>query len=102
MLTTCVHIHIKTEKIDSFILATINNHCNSVKEPGNLRFDFLQQVDDPSRFMIYEAYASEEAAAAHKKTEHYIKWRDTVSDFMAEPRTGIRYKIIEPSDISKW
>lgn len=102
MLTTCVYVHVKTEKIDSFILATIENHCQSVKEPGNLRFDFIQQADDPGRFMLYEAYESEEAAAAHKKTEHYLKWRDAVIDFMAEPRVGVKYKIIEPSDRTKW
>jgi (4S)-4-hydroxy-5-phosphonooxypentane-2,3-dione isomerase len=102
MLTTCVYIHVKTEKIDSFILATIENHCQSVKEPGNLRFDFIQQADDPCRFMLYEAYESEEAAAAHKNTPHYLKWRQTVNDFLAEPRTGVKYKIIEPNDRTKW
>ena len=102
MLTTCVYVHVKTEKIDGFILATIENHCQSVKEPGNLRFDFIQQADDPSRFMLYEAYESEEAATAHKNTVHYLKWRNTVNDFLAEPRTGVKYKIIEPNDRTKW
>jgi (4S)-4-hydroxy-5-phosphonooxypentane-2,3-dione isomerase len=101
MITTCVYIHIKTEKINSFILATIENHNESVKEPGNLRFDFIQQTDDPCRFMLYEAYESEEAAAAHKNTAHYIKWRDTVTDYMAEPRVGISYKIIKPGERTK-
>jgi (4S)-4-hydroxy-5-phosphonooxypentane-2,3-dione isomerase len=102
MLTTCVYIHVKAEKIDSFILETIENHCQSVKEPGNLRFDFIQQVDDPTRFMLYEAYESEEAAAAHKNTHHYLKWRQNVNDLLAEPRTGVKYKIIEPNDRTKW
>jgi (4S)-4-hydroxy-5-phosphonooxypentane-2,3-dione isomerase len=101
MITTCVHIRVKPEAKDKFILATIENHHESVKEPGNLRFDFVQQADDPERFMIYEAYESEEAAAAHKKTPHYLKWRDTVAEFMQEPRVGIKYIIIEPSR-SKW
>lgn len=102
MLTTCVYIHVKAEKIDSFILETIENHCQSVKEPGNLRFDFIQQADDPTRFMLYEAYESEEAAAAHKTTAHYLKWRQNVNDFLAEQRTGVKYKIIEPNDRTKW
>ena len=102
MITTCVHIRVKPENKDSFILATIENHHESVKEPGNLRFDFIQQADDPSRFMIYEAYESEAAASAHKNTAHYLKWRDNVAGFMAEPRTGIKYIIIEPNDRTKW
>ena len=102
MLTTCVYIHVKTENIDSFILETIENHFQSVEEPGNLRFDFIQQADDPTRFMLYEAYESEEAAAAHKNTPHYLKWRQNVNDFLAEPRTGVKFKIIEPNDRTKW
>jgi (4S)-4-hydroxy-5-phosphonooxypentane-2,3-dione isomerase len=102
MIVTCVYVHVRPEVVDSFINATIENHNKSVKEPGNLRFDFIQQSDDPCSFMIYEAYESEEAAGSHKDTAHYLKWRDTVKDFMAEPRYGVRYNIIEPNDKSRW
>ncbi len=102
MIVTCVHINVKPDMINSFITATAANHKQSVREPGNLRFDLIQQTDDQTKFMIYEAYESEDAAADHKKTPHYIKWRDEVKDYMAEPRQGIRYKIIEPNDPSRW
>jgi (4S)-4-hydroxy-5-phosphonooxypentane-2,3-dione isomerase len=102
MIVTCVYVHVKPDVIDSFIDATVANHKESVKEPGNLRFDFIQQSDDPCRFMIYEAYDSVEAAASHKDTTHYMKWRDSVIDHMAEPRKGVRYNIIEPNDKSRW
>ena len=101
MIVTCVYIHVKPEAANSFISATIANHLESVKEPGNLRFDFVQQADDPDRFMLYEAYDSEESAAAHKNRDHYFKWRDTVKDLLAEPRQGVKYNIIEPEDIAK-
>ncbi len=100
MIVTCVYVHVKPDVIQDFIAATTANHLESIKEPGNLRFDFIQQADDPSRFMIYEAYVSEEAAAAHKTTLHYMRWRDTVSDFMAEPRMGIRYNVIQPGGMT--
>jgi (4S)-4-hydroxy-5-phosphonooxypentane-2,3-dione isomerase len=95
MTATCVHIHIKPESVEEFIRVTTANHRESVKEHGNLRFDFLQQPDDPFRFLIYEAYESEELAAAHKNTAHYLSWRDAVKDMMAEPRFGIKYKILQ-------
>jgi len=96
MIATCVYVHVKAEEVESFIAASAENHSNSVKEPGNLRFDFVQQADDPTKFMIYEAYITEDAAAAHKNTAHYMKWRDAVKDMMAEPRTGVRYNILQP------
>ena len=102
MIVTCVYVHVKPDAIDSFINATIANHCESVKEPGNLRFDFIQQADDPCLFMLYEAYESESASADHKNTSHYLLWRNTVADLMSEPRHGIKYKIIEPSDKTRW
>ena len=88
MHVTLVHIRVKPEHIDAFIVATRANHEASSREPGNLRFDVLQAPDDPSRFMLYEAYASAADAAAHRQTEHYPVWRDTVAGMMAEPRRG--------------
>ena len=72
--------------------------CSSDLEKGNLRFDFIQQSDDPTMFMIYEAYQSDETAAAHKGTAHYLRWRDAVADMMAEPRKGVKYNIVQPSE----
>ena len=102
MTVTCVYVHVKPEEVKNFIAATVENHHKTVKEPGNLRFDFIQQSDDPGRFMLYEAFESEEGALAHKNTSHYLKWRDTVKDYMADARYGIKYNIIEPNDRSKW
>ena len=102
MIVTCVYINVKSEEVDSFIDATVANHLESVREPGNLRFDLIQEVDDPCHFMIYEAYDSEAAAANHKTTAHYLRWRDLVKDSMVEPRRGVRYNIIEPNDSSRW
>ena len=102
MIVSCVYISVIPEVIDEFIVATTENQLQAVKEPGNLRFDLIQQSDDPCRFMLYEAYETEEAAANHKTTVHYLKWRDTVAEWMAEPRQGIKYNIIQPNDPSGW
>jgi len=102
MIVTCVHVKVQPEKIQEFIDAITENHRGSVEEPGNLRFDVLQQADDPARFMSYEAYESEEAVRLHKETAHYLKWRDIVQGYMAEDRFGVRYNVIQPLDRSKW
>lgn len=102
MVVTVVNVVVKPENIDQFIEATIENHQNSIKEKGNLRFDFLQHRDDPSAFTLYEAYESDETAAAHKKTPHYLKWRETVETWMAKPRTGIAHNVLAPLEISLW
>ncbi|MBN1998130.1 antibiotic biosynthesis monooxygenase [candidate division KSB1 bacterium] len=96
MTVTCVHVHVKKDDILDFIQASTENHYASIKEPGNIRFDVCQNKDDPTKFLLYEAYETPEAAAAHKKTPHYLRWRETVASMMAEPRTGVPYTIICP------
>ena len=96
MYVTVVHITVKPDNINDFITASERNHTESVKEPGNLRFDLLQSDQDPCKFILYEAYTCAEEAAKHKQTSHYQQWRDTVADWMAEPRQGIVYKGLKP------
>ena len=102
MIVYCVSVYVRKEHIDDFITASTINHAYTLKEPGNLRFDVLQHTEDPSRFMLYEVYKSETAAADHKKTPHYLKWRETVADWMAQPREGASYTVICPKDRNQW
>jgi len=93
-----VHVHVKPNMIEAFKAATLENARNSVKEPGVARFDVIQQVDDPTRFVLVEVYRTPEDAALHKETTHYPVWRDTVADMMAEPRQGVRYANVFPDE----
>ena len=97
MQVTIVHVQVKPEHIDEFIQATRANHLASIDEPGNLRFDVLQSAEDPARFVLYEAYHTAGDAAAHKQTAHYLSWRETVAEWMAEPRQGVAYNGLLPA-----
>jgi len=70
----------------------------SLLELGVLRFDVLQQQDDPARFVLVEIYRNPAAAAAHKETPHYPVWRDTVAPMMAEPRQRVEFNKLYPDD----
>jgi autoinducer 2-degrading protein len=97
MHVTLVHVHVKPESIEAFIEASRLNHLGSTAEPGNRRFDILQDADDPAHFVLYEAYVSEADARAHKDTAHYAAWRESVADMMAEPRQGLPFVGLFPS-----
>ncbi len=96
-----VEIQVKTEKVEGFKSASLLNAQNSVSEPGIVRFDILQQKADPTRFILYEVYRSPADADLHKLTAHYLKWKETVADMMAEPRRGTPYLNLFPQD-SDW
>jgi len=96
MLIVHVQVRVKPEAIEAFRKATIENATASLKEPGIARFDFVQQRDDPARFVLVEAYRDENAPAAHKETAHYAKWRDAVAPMIAEPRVSVKYNDVFP------
>lgn len=93
-----VHVHVKPDFVEAFKQATLENASNSVKEAGIARFDVIQQVDDPTRFILVEVYKTAESSGAHKETAHYKLWRDAVMKMMAEPRQGIKYANLFPED----
>jgi autoinducer 2-degrading protein len=88
MHVTLVHVHVVPERVADFLAASRANHEEAILEPGNLRFDVLQSAEDPAYFILYEAYESAEASAAHKSTPHYQRWKEAVAPWMAEPRRG--------------
>lgn len=98
MLIVHVFVHVKPDKIDAFTEATLENARNSIREEGIARFDVIQQKDDPARFVLVEVYRTDQDPGRHKETAHYQKWRDTVADMMAEPRTSVKYTNIFPDE----
>ena len=100
MVILIVHIHVKAEHIEAFRRATIENATNSIQEPGIAQFDFLQQADDPSRFVLYEAYRDVDAPPKHRETAHYKTWLATVTNMLAEDRTRMFYANVFPPDQS--
>ena len=98
MLVVHVQVHVKPECVEAFKTATRANARESVREPGIARFDVVQQADDPTRFVLVEAYRTAEAPAAHKATAHYARWRDAVAPMMTEPRASVKFANVFPDD----
>jgi len=96
MYVTLVDVYVKRDHINDFIEACKLNHEASILESGNRRFDILQEKGHPEKFVLYEAYDSEEDAARHKETPHYHEWKETVEEWMAKPRKGHIHKGLYP------
>lgn len=102
MLIVHVYVQVKPESVDAFREATLDNARNSIREPGVVRFDVIQQADDPTRFVLLEIYRTPEDPARHKETEHYARWRDKVEGMMAEPRRSVKYQSVFPVEEEGW
>ena len=95
-LAVVVYVHVLPESVEAFRAASLANAATSIREPGVVRFDVMQETGDVARFALFEVYRGQEGAAAHKQTAHYQTWRNTVAPMMAEPRTSKSYTTITP------
>ena len=102
MVIVQVYVRVKEKVIDQFIEATIENAKKSIREPGVIRFDFMQEENDPQSFLLTEIYKDANSPAAHKNTSHYLIWRESVADMMEKPREGVKYHAIYPSKEKNW
>mgnify|MGYP001592904407 CR=1 FL=1 len=91
MYVVCVTIHLKPTQVEPFVEASLRNAQHTRQEPGNVRFDMLQADDEPTRFFLYEAYLTKDDFTKHQQTEHYLLWKQTVADWMAQARQGIKH-----------
>jgi autoinducer 2-degrading protein len=101
LLIVHVDIAVIPDQLQGFLDATEENAMASRKESGVVRFDVLRDLADAHHFVLVEIYRDEEAAAAHKETGHYQRWRDIVAQMMARPRESTRYVNTSPED-SDW
>ncbi len=102
MLIVHVTVHVDPPRLAEFVEASLANARASLLEPGVLRFDVIQDLADEAHVLLVEVYRDDAAAAAHKQTEHYATWRDTVADMMAVPRASTKFTALFPTEDARW
>ncbi|MFG3705836.1 putative quinol monooxygenase [Micromonospora sp. NPDC047670] len=54
------------------------------REPGCLWFDWSRSVDDPTEYVLVEAFRDEDAGAAHVQSPHFRTAQQTLPPHLAE------------------
>ncbi len=98
MFIVHVFCEVKPDQVEAFRQACVANASGSVQEPGIARFDVLQDLEKPERFVLVEVYRTKEDPARHRETAHYQTWKATVADMMAGPRTKQIYANVFPDE----
>ncbi|MBT4223833.1 MAG: antibiotic biosynthesis monooxygenase [Opitutae bacterium] len=93
-----VFLQVKKDCIHQFKEITLDNARNTLREPGAVRFDVVQDQDDSSRFIFVEVYKSASDLDHHKTTEHYARWAGAVDEFLVEPRSRVLLENVFPDD----
>jgi len=77
MFIALVKLQVKPELNDEFKNAILKNAELSVqRDPGCVRFDVLQQEDDPTRWFLYEVYDKEQAWVDHRAAAHFLAFKE--------------------------
>ena len=77
MFIALVKLQVKPELNDEFKTAILKNAELSVqRDPGCVRFDVLQQEDDPTRWVLYEVYDKEQAWVDHRAAAHFLAFKE--------------------------
>ena len=93
-----VFIQVKPEWCEAFRIASLENARNSIQEPGIVRFDVLQQEDDPTRFSLFEVYRTPADQPKHREPAHYLAWKAIAEPMMAGPRSRTIFTNAFPDD----
>jgi autoinducer 2-degrading protein len=102
MIVRLIDVYVNQGQEEAFKAASVQNRAGSMREPGVLRFDLLQDEAQPAHFVLLEVYRDEQATRDHKETAHYQKWRGAVEPMMARPRVGTAYSAVAPTDPGAW
>lgn len=94
-----VEVNVKPERLNDFLdLIKYDAEHSENDEPGCLRFDVLQDTEDPHKFFYYEVYKDEAARQAHRETPHFKKYAEESADMMAGPVVRHMVRNAVPND----
>ena len=84
-----VFLKIKPGFEEAFIAASRVNQSGARQEPGNLKFEIYRSRENPSHFLFVEEYDSQESVSKHRESSHFLKWLETATPMMVEPRQRV-------------
>ena len=102
MLAMWVKVRVKPDQRDRFLKAIEVDALGSEgDEPGCMRFNVLQDGQDPNVYYFYEVYRDDAALEAHRATPHFAAWRAAVDTLDGAPE-AIRCRTVFPAAETYW
>lgn len=84
-LVVISHLHVKENCIGAFLAELKILLPESAKEPGLVRYEWLQSRADPGRFTFVDMFRDQAAFDAHVETAHIQRFAARVADFLIFP-----------------
>jgi len=79
------HLTCSADVLDAFTARLLKHAANTLAaEPGCRAFDVHQEAARPTLFFLYEVYDDDDALAAHRRSPHYLQFREDTKDWVVE------------------
>jgi autoinducer 2-degrading protein len=94
MYTVIGFSKILPQHIDDYIENMRICAAKSNQEPGCIRYEVMQDVDDPATMCLFQVFADMDAYQAHQDSEHHRVWMELSGswrDASARSRHELRY-----------
>lgn len=92
-------IKVKREHLEVFLRHVREHAVASLREAGCLRYDVLQDVDDPQTVCLYEAFRTEADLDLHHAQDYYRRWMALSRDWRdASAYTRRVLRTVHPPD----
>src|SRR6266567_8072258 len=86
MIAMLIKVRVKPDKVQRFLEVIEHDALHSeADEPGCLRFNVLQDTEDPAVYFFYEVYRDQAAQEAHRATPHFAEWMAASAECLDGP-----------------
>jgi quinol monooxygenase YgiN len=82
MIVVAVRVRVKPPKREEFIKLAQGMIEPSQAEKGCISYNFFSDTLDPTAFMYFEEWESQEALKLHSQTEHFVRYSQSISDLL--------------------
>ncbi|WP_426347891.1 putative quinol monooxygenase [Alloiococcus sp. CFN-8] len=88
MIRVIASKRVKEDKLQEVLRITEELVRETVKEKGCISYEGYQDINDPQKIIILEAWESEEDLKAHQETDHFTRLVPMMGD-MTEENYGV-------------
>lgn len=71
MIVIVVKFPVRPDRAEAWMSVVADFTAATRAEPGNVFFEWSRGIEDPTEFVLVEAFADADAGAAHVRSEHF-------------------------------
>ena len=95
MIFITAKFQVRPEDADRWPEITAEFTAATRAEPGCLWFDWSRSLDDPTEYVLVEAFRDDDAAGAHVNSDHFAAARKNLPPHLAETPRIVNFEVAQ-------